>query len=274
MFERFTDNARRVVVISQDEARSLEHDFIRPEHLLLGLIKGEGVAATALREVGIDYGSARETVAGAVAPNPAAAGLNKVPFSPKAKKVLELSLREALQLGHNYIGTEHILLGVLRQAGAEDAVVSEVIGTRRDRVKARVLELLSKTPPVTSLRSPALSDAMDRARQQAGGVPLTTGHLLLAVLADPESQASKALAALAVDEQAFAASLAQVDVADTSDAVPGPRAFEIKVGGVVTTVRDPDLAAALQGLTSEEIRAVLQRALGSGGGGAGGMTAP
>ena len=114
MFERFTDRARRVLVIAQEEARTLEHSFIRPEHLLLGLVRGEGLASTALREAGVRYAVLRERFVEAVAPTPNAGRLDKVPFSPQAKKTLELSLREALKLGHNYIGTEHLLLGVLR----------------------------------------------------------------------------------------------------------------------------------------------------------------
>src|SRR5881394_3740067 len=105
MFERFTDRARRVVVLAQEEARMLNHNYIGTEHILLGLIhEGEGVAAKALESLGISL----EGV-GQQAPS------GHIPFTPRAKKVLELSLREALQLGHNYIGTEHILLGLIRE---------------------------------------------------------------------------------------------------------------------------------------------------------------
>ena len=113
MFERFTDRARRVVVLAQEEARMLNHNYIGTEHLLLGLIhEGEGVAAKALDSMGITLTGAREQVQDIIGPGQQAPS-GHIPFTPRAKKVLELSLREALQLGHNYIGTEHILLALL-----------------------------------------------------------------------------------------------------------------------------------------------------------------
>ena len=115
MFERFTDRARRVVVLAQEEARLLNHSYIGTEHILLGLIhEGEGVAAKALESLGISLEAVRsqvEEIIGQGGSSPS----GHIPFTPRAKKVLELSLREALQLGHNYIGTEHILLGLIRE---------------------------------------------------------------------------------------------------------------------------------------------------------------
>src|SRR5947209_3701811 len=115
MFERFTDRARRVVVLAQEEARMLNHNYIGTEHILLGLIhEGEGVAAKALESLGISLEAVRsqvEEIIGQGGSSPS----GHIPFTPRAKKVLELSLREALQLGHNYIGTEHILLGLIRE---------------------------------------------------------------------------------------------------------------------------------------------------------------
>ena len=122
MFERFTDRARRVVVLAQEEARMLNHSYIGTEHILLGLIhEGEGVAAKALESMDISLGAVREKVQediGQGQQNPP----GHIPFTPRAKKVLELSLREALQLGHNYIGTEHILLGLIREGEERTAV--------------------------------------------------------------------------------------------------------------------------------------------------------
>jgi ATP-dependent Clp protease ATP-binding subunit ClpA len=266
MFERFTDKARRAIVVAQDEARSMEHSFIKPEHLLLGLAKGDGLAATALSEAGLDYDVVREKVAGAIAPTPGAGQLDKVPFSPEAKKALELSLREALRLGHNYIGTEHVLLGLLRGAETEFSEVNEVIGGLAVQVRARVIELVSDASPRAPARSPALSDALERARQLAGAAPVTTGHLLTAVLADTESQASKALGGHGVTQGSLLAALAQVAVAGTSDAVPGAGFLEIKVGDVTTTIQDPDLAAAVRDLTADQLRAALRQAFGRGPG--------
>ncbi|MGD0936186.1 MAG: Clp protease N-terminal domain-containing protein, partial [Streptosporangiaceae bacterium] len=112
MFERFTDRARRVVVLAQEEARMLNHSHIGTEHILLGLIReGGGVAAKAVESLGISLEAARRQV-GEIVVQGQQAPSGHIPFTPRAKKVLELSLREALQLGHNYIGTEHILLGL------------------------------------------------------------------------------------------------------------------------------------------------------------------
>jgi len=115
MFERFSERARQVVVLAQDEARSLKHNYIGTEHLLLGLFREEeGIAARALESLGITLGEVRAQVARLVGEGDEIAG-GQIPFTPRAKKVLELSMREALSLGHNYIGTEHILLGVARE---------------------------------------------------------------------------------------------------------------------------------------------------------------
>ena len=115
MFERFTDRARRAVVLAQEEARMLNHNYIGTEHILLGLIhEGEGVAAKALESLNISLEAVRQQVEEIIGQGQAAP-TGHIPFTPRAKKVLELSLREALQLGHNYIGTEHILLGLLRE---------------------------------------------------------------------------------------------------------------------------------------------------------------
>ncbi len=125
MFERFTDRARRVVVMAQEEARKMNHKYIGTEHLLLGLLaEGEGIAAKSLGSLGIDLNSTRETVIQTVGVGQQAP-TGHIPFTPRAKKVLELALREALQLGHNYIGTEHILLGLIREG---EGVAAQVLG--------------------------------------------------------------------------------------------------------------------------------------------------
>jgi ATP-dependent Clp protease ATP-binding subunit ClpC len=118
VFERFTDKARRVVVLAQEEARLLNHNYIGTEHVLLGLVReGKGVAAQALTSMGIGLEAVRGQVEKIIGQGQAAP-TGHIPFTPRAKKVLELSLREALQLGHNYIGTEHILLGLVREGRA------------------------------------------------------------------------------------------------------------------------------------------------------------
>jgi ATP-dependent Clp protease ATP-binding subunit ClpC len=143
MFERFTDRARRVVVLAQEEARMLNHNYIGTEHILLGLIhEGEGVAAKALESLGIALEGVRaqvEEIIGQGQQSPS----GHIPFTPRAKKVLELSLREALQLGHNYIGTEHILLGLIREGEGVAAQVLVKLGADLNRVRQQVLQLLS-----------------------------------------------------------------------------------------------------------------------------------
>ena len=142
MFERFTDRARRVVVLAQDEARRLDHNYIGTEHILLGLIhEGEGVAAKALQSLGISLDAVRQQVEEIIGRGQQTPS-GHIPFTPRAKKVLELSLRESLQLGHTYIGTEHILLGLIREGDGVAAQVLVRLGADLNRVRQQVIELL------------------------------------------------------------------------------------------------------------------------------------
>jgi ATP-dependent Clp protease ATP-binding subunit ClpC len=143
MFERFTDRARRVVVLAQEEARLLNHNYIGTEHLLLGLIhEGEGVAALALESLGFRLEAVRSQVEEVIGQGQSAP-VGHIPFTPRAKKVLELSSREAMQLGHNYIGTEHILLGLIREGEGVAAQVLVKLGADLPRVRQQVIQLLS-----------------------------------------------------------------------------------------------------------------------------------
>jgi ATP-dependent Clp protease ATP-binding subunit ClpA len=142
MFERFTDRARRVVVLAQEEARILNHNYIGTEHILLGLIhEGEGIAAKALTSLGISLQAVRQQVEEIIGQGQQAPS-GHIPFTPRAKKVLELSLREALQLGHNYIGTEHILLGLIREGEGVAAQVLVRLGADLNRVRLQVVHLV------------------------------------------------------------------------------------------------------------------------------------
>src|SRR6476469_4892186 len=142
MFERFTDRARRVVVLAQEEARMLNHNYIGTEHILLGLIhEGEGVAAKALESLGIALEGVRQQVEEIIGQGQQAPS-GHIPFTPRATKVLALSLREALQLGHNYIGTEHILLGLIREGEGVAAQVLVRRGADLNRVRQQVIQLL------------------------------------------------------------------------------------------------------------------------------------
>jgi len=142
MFERFTDRARRVVVLAQEEARMLDHNYIGTEHMLLGLIhEGEGVAAKALRALDVDLDTLRREVEALVGRGQQPQR-GHIPFTPQAKKALELALRESVQLGHDYIGTEHLLLGLVREGEGPAAQVLEQRGIELNTVRQEVLRQL------------------------------------------------------------------------------------------------------------------------------------
>jgi ATP-dependent Clp protease ATP-binding subunit ClpA len=260
MFERFTNSARRVVVLSQEEARLLNHNYIGTEHLLLGLLgMPESIAGTVLESFGITRDGVRAEVEERI-------GLGKkpqsghIPFTPRAKKVLELSLREALSLGHNYIGTEHILLGLIRE---NEGVGVQILRARTDlaQLRAAVIEAVpepaggaggepaegfeetnaalrwlrhrlgrrgssvSFSPEVPGAESvtrgtPAVEAALQQAAVLAGSLPVGSHHLLLAALDDANSAASGALAALGVDLDELREKLRSAQVAGTSDEQP------------------------------------------------------
>ncbi|MCJ7859060.1 ATP-dependent Clp protease ATP-binding subunit [Corynebacterium kalidii] len=174
MFERFTDRARRVVVLAQEEARALNHNYIGTEHILLGLIhEGEGVAAKALESMGISLEAVRtevEDIIGTGGHPPS----GYIPFTPRAKKVLELALREALQLGHKYIGTEHILLGLIREGEGVAAQVLVKLGADLSRVRQQVIQLLSGyegTEPEAAPDEPATAGVGSSSDSASAGKP-------------------------------------------------------------------------------------------------------
>ena len=165
MFERFTDRARRVVVVAQQEARALDHHHVGTEHILLGLIhEGEGVAARALTSLGISLPEMRQAVEAIIgrgtSPRPAS---GHIPFTPPAKKVLELSLREALEHGDDYIGTEHILLALIREGDGVAAQVLAGAGVDLDRARQKVTELLHgrREADVPAAPAPAAADDLE-----------------------------------------------------------------------------------------------------------------
>jgi ATP-dependent Clp protease ATP-binding subunit ClpC len=173
MFERFTDRARRVLVLAQEEARLLNHNFIGTEHILLGLIhEGEGVAAKALESLGISLEAVREKVEETIGPA-GSSTTGSPPFTPRAKKVLELSLREALQLGHNYIGTEHMLLGLVREGEGVAVQVLVSLGADLSRVRQQVIQLLS------GYQSPGGKEAAGAGVGQSSGAETPTGSPVL-----------------------------------------------------------------------------------------------
>ncbi len=262
MFERFTERSRRVVVLAQEEARLLNHNYIGTEHLLLGLIhEEEGVAAQVLGALGIELDVVRRRLAEVVGPGDSSPS-GHIPFTPRAKKVLELSLREALQLKHNYIGTEHILLGLIREGEGLAAQLLVELGADLHRVREEVIQTLSGTRQVKfetqssgGARTPAATKAGWRARQMASrmaaGKRVGSHHLLLALLDDSDSLAGRTLAALGVTKEAAEARIKELGVAGTSDESPedaGARRMQLRVVGdrlEITTV-DPDLVRGLR----------------------------
>jgi ATP-dependent Clp protease ATP-binding subunit ClpA len=170
VFERFTDRARSVLILAQEEARLLSHSFIGTEHLLLGMIhEGEGVAAKALEALGVELEPVRERVRETIQMpvNSTEAG---VPFTPRAKKVLELALREALQLGHSYIGTEHLLLGLVREGQGVGIQVLQDLGAEPSRVRQQVIQRLAGYEN-TVVQKPIWATATEPSSHTAGLCP-------------------------------------------------------------------------------------------------------
>ncbi len=263
MFERFTDRARRVVVLAQEEARLLSHNYIGTEHILLGLIsEREGIAAKTLERLGISLEAVRDKVDSIIGEGGPGAPSGHIPFTPRAKKVLELSLREALQLGHNYIGTEHILLGLIREGEGVGATVLMNLGADLTAVRHEVIQQLAghravplgagMHPPFGRPReTPAAAKAGVEARRLAGGGAVGSQHYLLGLLREEDSMAAKALAELGVTPQAIEAKLADLEPAGTSDETPeeaGARRIGLRVEGRLLTLEidDPELAESLE----------------------------
>ena len=222
MFERFSGQARNVVVLAQEEARELDHNYIGTEHLLLGLLAAsDSLAGASL--AALDY--TREDVRAkieAIVGRGKAAPSGHVPFTPRAKKVLELSLREALQLKHNYIGTEHLLLGLLREGeglGAQILVDKHPL----DEIRAEVLERV-KSPGAHETpggaRTPAARDVLTLAAELAGEGPIGSHHILEAILQQPDSAAAKVLTDAGIDLDQLADKLDDVSTEDTTDDTP------------------------------------------------------
>jgi ATP-dependent Clp protease ATP-binding subunit ClpA len=261
MFERFTDRARRVIVLSQDAAREMGHNYITPAHLLVGLSQGDGMAARAMAEAGVDGVALRQRVAELYVASDAAKKMNKVPFSAEAKKSLEFSLREALQLGHSYIGTEHLFLGVQRHAKLNDQDLDVLLGVGLDQILGLLAAMLDGATSGRAMLSPALQAALGNARAIAGQSTLTTGQVLSSMLADPDSQVSHALAAIQIDPLQVQSALDEVEVAKSSDASPAPQNVTITIGDTVTVIADPDVANALRQLNAEQLQSLIRSAV-------------
>jgi ATP-dependent Clp protease ATP-binding subunit ClpA len=254
MFERFTPRARHAIVLAQEEARRLQHNHIGTEHILLGLIgEPEGVAARVLQQFGLSLPAAQEEVARRVPPSKRATP-SHIPFTPRSKRVLERSLREAIGLGHTYIGTEHILLGVI---GDPEGVGAQILAERAgelSRIRKAVLDVVpvqqaagprwvrspdggtvAKADRGGELRTtPAADSSLTTALRIAGTQAVGSHHLLLAALSDPRSAAVRALAGLGVDLDRTRQALRDVDVTGTDDEPPeeaGRRQMTLRTSG-------------------------------------------
>jgi ATP-dependent Clp protease ATP-binding subunit ClpA len=281
MFERFTAYARRAVVTAQEEARELNHNYIGTEHILLALLRRpdglpnqeDGIAPGILEEFGMSREGVREEVIAKVGIGKGKAKSGHIPFTPRAKKVLELGLREALQLHHTYIGTEHLLLGLIRE---DEGVAVQIMRNHADllALRAAVLDrlpagdaeegaLAAATSVLRRVRArhwgprdegdvgatPATDATLAEAARLAGGSPVGSHHLLLAALADPNSAAARTLASLGVDLDQARESLRSADVTGTTDEPPeeaGRRQMSVQVANETLTVVivDPVLVAA------------------------------
>jgi ATP-dependent Clp protease ATP-binding subunit ClpA len=249
VFERFTDRARRVVVLAQEEARLLNHNYIGTEHILLGLIhEGEGVAAQVLESLGISLDSVRSKVDGLMHAGDAMPD-GHIPFTPRAKKVLELSLREALQLGHNYIGTEHILLGLIREGDGVAAQVLTELGADLPRIRSTTIQVIGgmHSGRFSPTHTAAASRVDRRARSVAGGLPIGTHHQLLAMFDIEDSLAARVLMSAGLTRDAVDNLIKSVGVAGTSDEMPpSGRNHNVTVrvenDKVLVEIADPDLA--------------------------------
>jgi ATP-dependent Clp protease ATP-binding subunit ClpC len=263
MFERFTDRARNTVVHAQEEARLLRHDYIGTEHLLLALVRErEGVAAEALRGMGISPSGVRQQVTELIGTGDEEPS-GHIPFTPRAKKTLELALREALQLRHNYIGTEHILLGIVREGEGVAATVLVNLGAELKRVRRQVTRVLERhgaagTPPAPPSRTPAAEQVVAAASQLAGGGPMGSHHLLEALVRAEDSAAAKVLAAVGLDADTLAAKIDEVGIegtADLTDEEAAARQMEI-------TLSEREVHIVLRDETAVELARAVTEQLG------------
>jgi ATP-dependent Clp protease ATP-binding subunit ClpA len=246
MFERFTDRARRSIVLAQEEARQLHHNYIGTEHVLLGLLAEEqGLAARAAQGFGLTLAVGREDVLAIIGRGKQELRIGHIPFTPRAKKCLELALREALQLDHDYIGTEHILLGIVREGEGVGAHILRKHARSLGEVRQAVIDLLPaataeaerrrllrrlagrrttavqlRPEPPEQRTTPAADASLAEAARLAGAGALGSHHILLAALVDPNTAAARALVSLGVDLDRAREVLRAADVTGSSDELP------------------------------------------------------
>jgi ATP-dependent Clp protease ATP-binding subunit ClpC len=268
VFERFTNRARQALVLAEQEARSLNQSVVGTEHLLLGLAgEPEGVGGKVLRSFGLSVEDLRADAEQQRTTDPPWAVPVQPAFSPQAKRALECSLQESVMLGHNYIGTEHLLLGLAREREGKSA---DVLTRRRissEELRRRVLEHLmrihaalapastlgaSPTPSEVTMKardpseeqSPALAHVMAKATDRAGR-PTTTTDVVLAILDEASAQATIALSALGVTRESFRHAVSRVPAQGTGDASPRSTGTGVEHGESTTLLDDPELPVVL-----------------------------
>jgi ATP-dependent Clp protease ATP-binding subunit ClpC len=299
MFERFTDRARHSIVLAQEEARRLRHNYIGTEHILLGLLDPEqgGVAARAAERFGLTLEVGRQDVLDIIGPGMQEIRVGHIPFTPRAKKCLELALREALQLNHDYIGSEHIMLGIIREGDGVAVKILEKHAPGLKDVRAAVIDLLPQVAPGESRRwlrrlagqratavtpapepqrelrtTPAADISLSEAARLAGHRPVGSHHILLASLADAHSAAARALAGLGVDLDRVREALRTADVTGSSDELPeeaGRRQMQVRVSADRITVEASDPAIVALGRAALEALATRAAKSGQGAGNGG-----
>ncbi len=287
MFERFTSEGRRAIVLAQEEARRLQHNYIGTEHLLLGLLaEPDGIPARAAARFGLSLSVGRNDVTEMIGVGQQPVRGGHIPFTPRAKKCLELSLREALQLGHDYIGPEHVLLGIIRESEGVAAQILVRHSGSPQAIRAAVTELMPPAEAGQTRRwlrrkfagstvgesvtlqperqrelrtTPAADASLAEAARIAGRNPVGSHHILLASLADANGAAARALTGLGVDLGVLREALLTADVTGSSDELPeeaGRRQMVVRVAGdrVAVEVSDPVLVklgqAALRALAA------------------------
>ena len=257
-FERFTGKARQVVVAAQEQARLLKHNYIGTEHLLLGLLEvPDGMAAKVLHQLGYGKEAAQVDIAAVVKPGTQELS-GHIPFAPQAKKTLELALREAQRLHHSHVGTEHILLALVREGeGVGAKVLAERISPI-SKIRTAVLASVEGAQDAAAgpwpAGTPATEDTVSTASALAGGAPVGSHHLLEAMLRAENSMAARVLQELGVDPDAVAAKIDELDPETTTDANPeeaAARRMEIRLvdDEVHLILRDPATVAAAKKVT-------------------------
>ncbi|GAB2809327.1 ATP-dependent Clp protease ATP-binding subunit ClpC [Lentzea nigeriaca] len=221
MFERFTGEARQVVVRAQEASRELQHNYIGTEHVLLGLFDAPAsVSAKVLHRVGLTKETVRADVIEIVGAGTEPKKEGHIPFTPRAKKVLELSLREALSLNHNHIGPEHVLLGLIREGEGVAAKILVRHAEDLDRLRRLVLAEMTEPATRTQKSTTAAEEAFSAAEALAGAGPVGSHHLLEALVRSEGSMAARVLADLGVDPETIAAKIDELDPESTTDATP------------------------------------------------------